>query len=84
MVFDPEAVQRFSVHDSEIMHASMAGDDYTIMVPAVDYDDLLNLYTKLRSGFSGDDIRNAPGMVQTCLMTVEEANALLKNLGVSE
>lgn len=81
MKFHPDSVQRFAVHDSELMDASMAGDDYTLMVPAVDYDDLLHLYRKLEQSIS-DALRSSPGIVQTRLMTVKEANEYLKNLGL--
>lgn len=45
MNFEPEKVQRFSVHDSEIiMRDDTFSEDYSLMVMSQDYDDLLKLY----------------------------------------
>lgn len=44
MTFDPLKVQRFHVHDSEIMPDTVPANGYSRMVMEIDYDDLLKLY----------------------------------------
>lgn len=44
--FDPEKVERYSVHITEIMSVDQCDEDYVRMVYADKYDLLLELYRK--------------------------------------